>query len=218
MKKKIAAALVIHLAIVVSTLLAVGGYFVGGPDVLGSKGTQCLKYFTTDSNILAAVGSAAGAVYCVRRLRDPGAQVPVWVRSLKFAGTVAVTITLLTVVFFLAPVASLRGGARQFLLFFRGNVFALHLSTPVLALVSLICLERDEKLPFRHALWGLAPTVVYSIVYFLMVVVLKRWTDWYGFTFGGKAYMIPVAFVSMYLATAAVCAVLYRLGKKGLRT
>ncbi len=214
MKKKIILNFILNIVIVLSTLVAVGWYFVAEPDILGSTGARCLRYFTTDSNLLAAAGSLVMVVLCAKRMKNPAFSIPRWAVVLKFVGTVSVTITLLTVIFFLAPVAWMKNGIDRFFFFFRGNVFVLHLSTPVLALVSLLCFERGQMRTFRDALWGLVPTVAYSILYFIMVVIVERWTDWYGFTFGGKVYMIPISVASMYLVTLGVSALLWKLGKK----
>jgi len=214
MNKKTILNFIINIVIVLSTLAAVGWYFVAESDVLDTTGAGCLRYFTTDSNLLAAAGSLVMALLSAKRMKNPAFSIPRWAVVLKFAGTVAVTITLLTVIFFLAPVAWMKNGIGRFFFFFRGNVFVLHLSTPLLALVSLLCFERGQMRTFRDVLWGLVPTVAYSILYFIMVVIAERWTDWYGFTFGGRAYMIPISVASMYLVTLGVSALLWRLGKK----
>ena len=67
---------------------------------------------------------------------------------------------------------------------------------------------------FRESLWTLIPTVVYSLVYAAAVIFMKVWTDWYGFTFGGKLYMAPVSGIVMYLVTLGVAAVIGRTGPK----
>ncbi len=93
--------IIINIVIVISTVLATVLYFFGGPDNLGSQGVDCFKYFTTDSNIVAAVAS----------------------------------------------------------------------------------------------------------LLYIMVIVVKRWNDWYGFTFGGRFGLAPVAIVGMLLITLAIAMV-----------
>lgn len=210
-KKRNAVDAVLNLVIILSTIIAVGLYFVSGPDALGSSGTRCFRYFTTDSNVLAAVAALVMLVYNVR-----GTKPPKWATVFKFVGTVSVTVTLLTVVFFLAPMGALHGGLRGYLRFFEDSTFALHFSTPVVAIVSLL-FERYYKLTFADTLWGLAPTVVYSLVYLVLVVFIKVWTDWYGFTFGGKLYMAPVSMAGMYLVTLGIASILrkFMTARKG---
>lgn len=195
--------LIINIVIVVSTIAAIVFYFFSGPDSLGSSGVQCFRYFTTDSNILAAVASL---LYIIFRLSNRS--IPKWLNVLKFMGTVAVTITFLTVVFFLVPMALLRGGGINVaLMFFAGNVFVLHFSTPVLSIISELFLEKDNPITFPQALWGLLPTAVYAVVYLIMVVFVKYWIDWYGFTFGGRFELAPVSIAAMLLFTLGILSV-----------
>lgn len=200
--------LLMNLVIVLTTAWAVLEYFIGEPDILGSHDVQCFKYFTTDSNILAALGSMA---YLIDRFAHRGAashETPKWLAVFKFVGTVAASITLLTVLFFLAPMGAVKGkGFATVLLFFTGNVFVLHLSTPVLAIVSTLLLEKTPPITRRQAVWGMTPTAVYGVVYLTMVVLLKRWDDWYGFTFGGRYALVPVVMAVMLLFSLGVAMV-----------
>lgn len=192
MKRKID--VLLHILIILTTLWAVVMYFIGEPDVLGSHDVECFKYFTTDSNILAAIGSV---IYLAALKKD---KVPQWVTVFKFVGTVAASITLLTVFFFLVPMSVVRTGHFASVpLFFKGNVFVLHFSTPVLAIIAALFLEKDEKITKKQAALGLLPPAVYGLVYFAMVVVLKVWRDWYGFTFGGKLWLVPIVVTVMLL-------------------
>lgn len=213
-KNKNWADLILNVAVILCTVAAIGVYFVSGPDALGSQGTACFRYFTTDSNVLVALTSIVMLVYNIRRVRDPQTEVPRWALIFRYVGVTSVTITLLTVVFFLAPVAAIRGGFDRYFFFFKGNTFALHFSTPMIAILGFCLLEKDRKLTVRDSLWALLPTVVYSIVYLVLVVFAKVWTDWYGFTFGGQTVMIPVSMIAMYLVTWGVANVLRVIGPK----
>lgn len=213
-KNKNILALILNILVILCTAAAIGVYFVSGPDVLGSQAAGCFKYFTTDSNVLVALTSIVMLVFNIRKVRDPETVVPRWALLFRYVGVTSVTITLLTVVFFLAPVAAIRGGFANYFRLFEGNTFALHLSTPVMAILGFCLLERDRKLTVRDSLWALLPTVVYSIVYLVLVVFVKVWTDWYGFTFGGQTVMIPVSMITMYLVTWGVANVLRVLGPK----
>lgn len=203
--------LIFNIVIFLTTAWAVAYYFYADPDILGSTRTACFRYFTTDSNVLMAVAAAVVCVVRVLQLKDPDRTMPVWVTVLRFTGTVAVALTLLTVVFFLAPVSCLNAGIGTVPFYFAGNVFVLHLSTPVLAILSLILFDREGEITRRRSLWGLAPTVVYSVVYLVLVVFVKVWYDWYGFTFGGRLYLAPVSMIVMYAVTYGIAWVLRKL-------
>ena len=188
-------------------------YYASGPDALGSVGNACLKYFTTDSNILAGIAALIMLIFNVARFSKPDALIPRWVSVLKYTGTAAVALTLLTVVFFLGPVFALKSGIKGYMLMFEGNTLILHLTTPLIAIISLLFFEKDNEFSMGDCLIACLPSFLYSIVYFIMVVCLKLWNDWYNFTLGGKTFMIPVAIVSMYLATFAISALLRKLRK-----
>ncbi|MDO5434867.1 MAG: Pr6Pr family membrane protein [Clostridia bacterium] len=203
-KRKIPDA-VLNLLGAAITLCAVLEYFTGKPDALGSIGTGCFRYFTTDSNVLAAIACAAVFI-----CRLKGGKLPKPVLLLKFTGTVAVTVTLLTVVFFLGPTSYLKSGWPGYMRMFEGNTLVLHLIMPLLCLISLLTCER-ERISFRESLWALLPTAVYAVVYFIAVWILKAWPDFYGFTFGGKAYMVPVSGAAMLGLTLGLACLLRRL-------
>ena len=210
-KKELVTDLIFHVLIVLSTVIAIVSAFFSGPDAVGSEGVGCFKYFTTDSNVLMALASLVCIFFEIRMLRSADGDMPAWALTLRFAGTVSVSVTLLTVVFFLGPVGFLKGGIRSYLSFFRGGTFALHLSTPLLAIVSFLFFSGKEEISFVRSLWNLTPTVVYSFVYLILVVFVKVWWDWYGFTFGGKNAIAPVSMIVMYLATLGISEALRKL-------
>lgn len=207
MKKQVE--VILHWVIVVTTIIAVCIYFIGGPDILGSKGAQCFKYFTTDSNILAALASVMILV-CTRAGKRPK-----WVEVFFFVSTVAVSITLFTVLFFLAPSGVMN--THNFLTafkFFKGNAFVLHFSTPVLALIVYIFGNSDYLLPKKGVPVGIISVVIYSIVYLILVVILEVWRDWYGFTFGGHKEVTPIVMLCMYLFAALMSFLIWKAKAK----
>ena len=205
---------ILNLAIVLSTVWAVRYYYIGGPDPLGSVGKGCYKYFTTDSNILVGIAALVMLLFNVARFIKPDARMPKWVSVFKYAGTSAVALTLITVVLFLGPVFSIGVGIKGYLRMFEGNTLALHLTTPLLAIISLIFFERDNDFSLGDCLIASLPAYVYGIVYFTLVVCLHVWTDWYNFTLGGKGYMIPIALVVMFLASFGISALLKKLRRQ----
>lgn len=208
-KIRIIADLILNLAIAVFTVMAVYNYFSGGPDALGSVDTQTFRYFTTDSNLLMALIAVIYAVFNIICLIRPETAEPEWLHILKFIGTTAVSVTFVTVVIFLGPTAAMKSGARGYFRLFEGNVFFLHFLCPVLAVISFAVLERGVRLTPIQTLWALIPTVVYSIVYFIMVVLVKHpWPDFYGFTFGGKMWAVPFSVAGMYLLTYGLATLL----------
>ncbi len=111
------------------------------------------------------------------------APLPLWALAFKYAGTCAVTVTMLTVLCFLCPVS---GNWKELLL--ESVDMMLHLVIPLLALVSFIFFEKTAMPAWMIAL-GVLPVVLYGILYCRKVVFApedKRWDDFYGFNRKGK--------------------------------
>ncbi|GEM_PF-398068 len=187
---------ILHVIIILTTAAAIGCYFIGTVDVLGGTGTKCFRFFTIDSNVIALIGS----LFCLI-FQNPNKR-PKWVSIFQYMSTVAVTVTFLTVVFFLSPMAWIGSGKFSgALMMFEGNVFVLHFTTPVLSIAALLIQKTDNKLAKKEIFWSLLPTVLYSIVYITLVAFVKCWPDWYGFTFGGHFELAPVSAIVMYAFT-----------------
>lgn len=174
--------LILNLLIFAFTAYAVSTFYTGtGSGNMTVQGTQSFRFFTVDSNILAAVMSAVMLVYNIKRIKNINAEIPQAVRLIKFMSTVAVTLTMITACFFLSTVYSLET-------MISGSCFFLHLITPLLAIFACTVFEADRKMSFKQMLSGLVPTIVYGTVYVIMVLILGKanggWEDFYSFNSG----------------------------------
>lgn len=154
-----------------------------------SNGASAFRYFTVLSNVFCA---AAALLMCF------APSLP-WVWTLKYMGTAAVTVTMLTVFLFLGP----NLGYKKLL---TGRDLYMHLVTPLLAILSFLCCEK-RGMTFKTALLGVLPVLFYSILYLYKVLCApegKRWEDFYGFNKGGKW---PVSLAVMLTGNLAVCMV-----------
>ena len=159
------------------------------------RGKLALRFFTTQSNILVAAASLLTAL----ALSSEGT-IPRWIWTLKYIGTAAVTVTMLTVFLFLAP--SIGKDWVKYLL--TGSDIFMHLLTPLLALFTFCVFER-QGMTFLHSLWGMLPVLLYGPLYLYKILFAppeKRWEDFYGFNKQGKW---PVAFAAMVAGTFAIC-------------
>lgn len=143
---------------------------------------RSLKYFTMDSNLLAAAAALIAVYYEVFRK----GVLPVWVLSLKLAATTAVGITLLTVVAYLGP----RYGYRAM---FAGVNLHLHLTAPVLAIFIFCILEGSRSLSFVHTFLAVIPVLLYAAFYLGNILINGVGTypnsnDWYGLMFMGLSW------------------------------
>ena len=142
-----------------------------------------LRYFTALSNVLCAIAALA---VVIGRLCG---HVPQAVLVLKYVGTCAVSVTMLTVLVFLGPTI----GYKPLL---TGPDFWLHLVCPILAIVSLLAWDRPS-MGVGAVLLGALPVAAYGVLYLYKVILAppeKRWDDFYGFNRGGKW---PVSFAAM---------------------
>ncbi len=152
------------------------------------------RFFTVQSNALCALTSLLMAIALL------AGNVPEWIWLLKYIGTASVTVTMLTVFFFLAPCV----GKDWFKKLLKGPDFFLHLITPIMALVSFCFLEK-RGMTFPQSLFGLLPVVLYGPLYLYKILYTaeeKRWDDFYGFNKGGKW---PIAFAAMLCGTFLIC-------------
>ena len=154
------------------------------------RGKTALRFFTAQSNVLCAV---AALLMC----SFPRSQA-VWL--LKYIGTAAVTVTMLTVFLFLAPSV----GKDWVSVLLKGPDFLMHLLTPLMALVSF-CFMEKRGMSFGTALWGMLPVLLYGPWYLYKIRFAqekKRWNDFYGFNKGGRW---PVSFAMMLIGTFLIC-------------
>ena len=152
------------------------------------------RFFTVQSNVFCAVSA-------LFRVLFPGS---CWAWTFKYIGTAAVTVTMLTVFFFLAPTM---GGLKPLL---KGNDLFMHLTTPLMAILSF-CLLEKKGMAFSTALLGMLPLVLYGGWYLYKILYApadKRWEDFYGFNRGGKW---PIAMAAMMVGGFAVCMMLMGL-------
>ena len=153
----------VQILIVALTAYSVGYmFFISGSGNMRVNRTVIFRYFTVDSNILCAVSCVFSLVQSLRG-QGTGSKAAMLFR---YAGTAAVTVTMMTVLLFLGPVY---GYASMF----SGWNLWLHLLGPILAIVSFVWLERDGTFPEKnHLLLSMLPVIVYGVVYLVMAVVI----------------------------------------------
>ena len=158
------------------------------------------RFFTCQSNVLCAAAALLTAIAAMT------GTVPRWIWTLKYIGTVAVTITMVTVFVYLAPlvgkdwVKRLLGGADLYM----------HLVTPLLAILSF-CLLEKRGMSFPWSLWGMVPVAVYGPHYLYRILYApegKSWDDFYRFNQHGKW---KAAYAAMFTASLVLCVIFWAL-------
>lgn len=186
--------IILNLLIFLVTLALVVLFFRKDGKWVPERGRFAFRFFTCQSNVLCAVTALLTAVF---RLAG---NLPEWVWLLKYIGTAAVTVTMLTVFLFLAPSV----GKDWVKVLLKGGDLFMHLLTPLLALFSF-CVFEKQGMTFPQSLTGMLPVVLYGPLYLYKILYApaeKRWDDFYGFNKGGKW---PVSFAAMLAGTFLIC-------------
>ncbi len=178
----------INLFIFLITLIILALFFRKDGKWDTEKARNAFRYFTVLSNTFCAISALLMSI-------NPASRV-FWM--LKYIGTVSVTVTMLTVFFFLMPAYKTIGGL------LKGYDLFMHLLTPLMAAISL-CLFERHPISILAATSGVIPVFVYGLWYLYQIIYApeeKRWEDFYRFNMGGKW---PVSFVAMIAATFLIC-------------
>ena len=188
-----AADVILNLGIFLVTGILVAGCFRKDGQWVPERGKKAFRYFTCLSNMLCAAAALLTAIALL------AGGIPRWVWILKYMGTAAVTVTMLTVFLFLAPSV---GKDWYAVLLKRCPDLVMHLLTPLAALFSF-CVMEKQGMTFPQCLWGMLPVALYGPLYLYKIRFApeeKRWDDFYGFGKGGKLpLMLAVMVVGMFL-------------------
>lgn len=191
-----AASIVLNLIVVLWMSYCVYNMMTRGlsGNMSGSKFVS-FRYYTIDSNIFAALSCLW---MFVSRIVDK--QPSSFATRFKFFGTCTVMVTFITVIGFLGPIF----GYNQM---FAGDNLYMHLIGPVLCLISFCFLDKGPRVTMKDVFKALIFTLLYGILYFVMVIIVKKWPDFYGFNMGGKWYfsfvgMMVLAFVIAVIVKA----------------
>ena len=193
MNKKITAALIINIFVVIATTAICTSYWFYTNNPLVESGFDSFKFFTTDSNILAAVSSLVLIPFEIQILRGRRKTLPHAAVVLKLVGMTSVMLTFTTVMTVLLPQYD-----PAFLLL--GTATYTHVLGPLSALVTFLFLETDSKIKLPETLFALIPTALYGSVYMYNVLISHDWLDFYTFNKGGYWYIsVIVIFAVTYL-------------------
>lgn len=215
-KKRNIIALIINAFIVISTfIIMIKGVSNGASS--GQVGENMIgigyfKPYTIDTNVLNGIVALMMATFNIYNLIENKDELPRFLVVGQLISTVGVTVTILTVIFFLAPTFYMTHRGVMWL--FSNDMFFFHLLNPILSIINFVLLDKRYVLNRKEIYLGISTTVIYSFVYLYNVVLAKNWSDFYGFTFGGKLYMGFISVIVMYLATLLISYVLAKLNSK----
>ena len=206
MNKKILTALILNIFVVVSTAAITISYYFYSENPLVVTGLDSYKFFTTDSNILAALTSLFIIPYEIQVLRGKREKLPHAAVVFKYVGMVSLMLTFFTVIILLLPQYDIK-----FLIL--GTSFYMHIAGPIAMLVTSVFLETDSKITFPESFLALLPCIVYGTVYLIEVIIIGEknggWMDFYTFNRGGYWYITMFIMLAATYLLAAVTRIIH---------
>lgn len=167
-RKLIVFGLIFSLLTFLSAFAGVAWYYLTRqPSELANGPTYF--YYTINSNIFVGITSFIGVIssaMCLTRREDKVSKLAL---VLKFSGVAVVTLTFITVCFWL-----MTGTFEAASLVNDFNIF-LHFLTPILALVTFILFDHyTKRLKYIDVLLAYIPTLIYTVIYVLLVAAFNK--------------------------------------------
>lgn len=173
-------------SVVICINAPINGYRFGNLVVPGGDPSY-FRYFTNLSNLYTGIVSFIIFIYLIKNFKKEF-YLPKWLRILELTGVTSLMLTFLTVILFLVPTYVAKGNS--FWDMYLYDMFFFHFFNPLVALFIFLVLIKGDKLTWKEALFGMIPMVLYAIFY--TIFVLTGGEDFYGFTFGGKFWLLPI--------------------------
>ena len=208
--------LILIFVIIASIIMFTGFKFMYGPEPkLDSSSFGMFRFFTVDSNMLMGITSLILIIKERRLLNNKIKVIPIGYYVLKLVSTVAVSLTFIVVIGYLAPLSS--DGIMSMLQ--NSNLF-FHLIIPVLSIITF-CFFENENIKFKYVFYGLIPTIFYGIYYIINAFThiedgkVSIEYDWYWFLQNGlhMAYFV----IPIVLCLTLVISVLLWITNKKLK-
>ena len=137
---------------------------------LTDRGFSVFKYFTFQSNIFMAGVAFGYGLFQFLILKGKRDKIPHVLLVFNHVAVTAVGLTFLIVIFFLAP------GYGFHLMYNNANLF-FHALVPLMAMINYMFFEKECAIKFRDTPFCITPSLLYGIVYFIVVVSLNAYGD-----------------------------------------
>ena len=141
-----------------------------GSKALGETNITVFKYFTFQSNVFMGAVALVYAIYQLLIILNKRDKLPHVLLVFNHVGVTAVGLTFLIVIFFLAP------GYGFDKMYNNANLF-FHALVPMVAMLNYMFLEKECSFKFLNTLFSIIPSLLYGIVYFIVVVSLNAYGD-----------------------------------------
>ena len=158
--------LIIFSFVLIGTIIA----FVVGDGILTATFPDILKYFTFQSNIFMGVVAIIYAYYQYLLISGKKEKISHVLNVFYHVGATAVGLTFLVVIIFLAP------GYGFDKMYNHANLF-FHALAPIFAMANYLFFNKECHIRFIDTLFAVIPSLIYGIVYFIVVVSLNAYGD-----------------------------------------
>lgn len=212
--------IVLNTIIIIFTIIASLMMFLGikistGPEpVLEVNSLSMFKFFTVDSNFAMCLVAFIFLIYELKMLKGKIKEIPKIMYILKLMTTTAVTLTFLVVFLYLGPVKM-----HGIMPMIRNSNFFFHLLIPITSLITFCGFEKTNKLEFKDTIYGIIPTLIYSIYYLTNILIhmsngkVSTKYDWYWFAQKGVISIIIILPIFL-LFTYIISIIIYKLNKE----
>lgn len=145
-------------------------------ELMNDSSYSLFHFFTVNSNVFSAVGSAFMIPYAIDGIRRKRFVLPKWISLFQFSGAFCLGLTMSFAILFIFPTT----GAYYA---FGGANFWLHIVCPIMAIVLLFTVETDRNISLDEMILCMLPYFVYSLIYTINVVLIGEehggWKDIY---------------------------------------
>lgn len=196
--------IIVNCVIVLLTL--VGSYlcfFRTTEGLLIVKGSENLKFFTVESNILAGIAALINTICILKNKKSKAVAV------FKYIAAAAVGLTFLTIAAFLGPIY---GHSHMY----HGSNLFFHLIIPLIAMAEFVFLN-DKKMGFMENLYTMIPPILYGTGYLINILINgAEGNDFYAFTAWGLPIGIGI-FVCIVATTFLLGLILRKLNRISIK-
>lgn len=162
-------------------------------------GFSAFKMFTILSNLYVGLATIGMFVFQLRHYLNEKAEIPSWIKVIKFTAVVAVFITFIVVITFLTPTMAGKDDGSVAMLYKGSNLF-FHIIVPIFS-IGNFALEYEPRLKFKDTFFAVIPVVAYGFFYIINFyakgVSAADFSkdapyDWYGLIGDGSALRIII--------------------------
>ena len=168
--KRLLVSFILNLVIFSFVFVGVIISFTIGDGILTATFPEIFKYFTFQSNIFMAIVALIYAIYQLLVIKGKKENIPHVLNVFYHVGVTAVALTFIIVVLFLAPGYGFDKMYRYANLFYHGLA-------PVIAMANYMFFNKECRIRFIDTLFAIIPSLLYGIVYFIVVVSNNAYGD-----------------------------------------